>query len=306
MAKLVSEGQRPKFQQVYVIHSLTFTACIFLSTIDGDTEVFVMADDKIPEYYQPEADNSVKGREKQEEQDAVAGHRGLTPSKAVAPLAMISTSSAGASNAGNGMTGPPFLSELPVRGGSHLGAQLVQTDMGTEQQATYVESGAISGVTNPSIHHSAASLPMSEILTSPHDTTDRRHSLVFNSSADFSTQGGTAMYPQQWQPASTAPATSPLYASFAHQQTPTAQSSYGAQPSLNLQHSQQPYLPPHYDGLQRTPSFDPHQGHLFRSNAVAQPSVGHTQGYPNYLSSDNRGLPGSNIKLESLSRQHMQ
>ncbi|PKS10339.1 hypothetical protein jhhlp_002090 [Lomentospora prolificans] len=276
--------------------------------IDGDMEVFVMADDKIPEYYQTESENSLKAtREKHDEHEAPIAHRGLTPSKAaVSSHPMMSTSGASGTNTTNSITAPQFLSELPVRGGSHLSAQLVQSDMGSEQQASYVEGATISGVTNPSIHHSAASLPMSEILASPHDTTDRRHSLVFNSSTDFSAQGNTAIYPQQWQPASTAPATSPMYSSFQHQQTPTAQPNYSAQTNLGLQQGQQPYLPPQYDGLPRTPSFDPHQGHLFRSNPVAPPNVGHSQGYPNYLSSDNRGLPGSNIKVESLSRPHLQ
>jgi len=275
--------------------------------LDGDTEVFVMADDKIPEFYQNESDGSLKtGREKHDDQDAPIGHRGLSPPKPVAPHPMIPTNAAtGATNTAGNISAPQFLSELPVRGGSHLPTQLVQPEMGSEQQASYVESAGIGGVANTSIHHTAPSLPMSEILASPHDTTDRRHSLVFNSPTDFSASGNTAMYSQQWQPASTAPATSPMY-SFPHQQTPAPQANYGAQPNMSLQQGQQQYLPQQYEGLQRAAApFDPNHPHLYRQGPVTQPNVGHTQGYPNYLSSDNRGLPGSSIKPESLPRSHM-
>lgn len=220
--------------------------------------------------------------------------RGLSPPRPVAPHALIPTHSGASSNVG--LSSQPFLSELPVRGGAHLSTQMVHADMNAEQQQPpFVENGSIGAVGGASIHHSSNNLPMSEILTSPHDTPDRRQSFIFSPPGDFhQTPTNTSMYSQHWQTSSAAPAASPLYTSFNHQQTP-ATPTYGSQPAaMGLQQNQQQYMSQPYDPLARTPSFDTNNGPIFRPG-VSQAGVGQTQGYAGYIPSD-RG------KVDTLTR----
>ncbi|SPO01026.1 uncharacterized protein DNG_03774 [Cephalotrichum gorgonifer] len=276
--------------------------------IDGDTEVFVMADDKLPEFYQVETDTSPKIHEKHDDQDPGTVRRGLSPVKQqVPPHSLLPTNGNPGSNVPSGMQSQSFLSDLPVRDGAHLSTPMVHADMNPEQQSSFIGGASMGGVAGTSIHHGATNLPMPEILTSPHDTPDRRHSLVFNQPSDFPGPANTTMYPQHWQSSSAAPATSPMYTSFSHQQAAPAQT-YGTQPAIGIQQGQQQYIPQPYDPMARAPSFDPSHGQMFRAG-VNQTGVGHAQGgYPGYLPSDTRGMAAPNIgaKVDNLSRSHMQ
>lgn len=274
---------------------------------DGDTDVFVMADDKLPEFCQGESEGPLKIHEKHDEQDVRAARRGLSSPRPVAPHSLMPTHSGPGSAVPGGLPPQPFLSELPVRGGTHLSTQMVHADMNADQQSSFVENGNMGSVGGAPIHHGATNLPMSEILTSPHDTPDRRHSFVFSPPADFhQPPANTTMYSQHWQSSSAAPAASPMYTSFAHQQAPPTPT-YGTQPAIGLQQSQQQYMPQPYDPMARTPPFDANHGHIFRPG-VNQGGVGHTQGYTGYLPSDTRGMAASGVsaKAEPLSRPQMQ
>lgn len=274
---------------------------------DGDTDVFVMADDKLPELSQGETEGRLKMHEKHEEGSGPA-RRSVSSPRPVAPHAMMPTHSGAGSTVPSGLSSQPFLSELPVRAGTHLSTQMVHTDMNAEQQSSFVESGSMGTVGGTSIHGGATNLAMSEILTSPHDGPDRRQSFVFSPPTDFhQTSANTTMYTQNWQSSSAAPAATPMYTSFAHQQAPPTPT-YGAQPAIGLQQSQQQqYMPQPYDSMARTASFDANQNHMFRPG-VSPGGVGHTQGYTGYLSSDTRGMapPSVSAKAEPLSRPPMQ
>lgn len=266
-----------------------------------------MADDKLPEFSQSEPEGRLKMHEKHDEEESGSARRGISLPRPGAPHSMMPTHSGPGSTVPGSLSSQPFLSELPVRGGTHLSTQMVHTDMNAEQQPPFVESTGMGTVGSTSIHHGATNLPMSEILTSPHDGPDRRQSFVFSPPADFpQAPGNTAMYSQHWQSSSAAPAPSPLYTSFPHQQAPPTPT-YGAQPAMGLQQSQQQYMPQPYDPMARTPSFDASHGHIFRPG-VNQGGVGQTQGYTGYIPSDTRGMAPSGIsaKVEPLSRPQMQ
>ena len=265
-----------------------------------------MADDKLPEFYPGETEGSLKIHEKQEEQDSGMARRGLSSPRPVGPHAMMPTHSGPGPAMPAGLPSQPFLSELPVRGGSHLSTQMVHADINTEQQSSFVEGGNMGTVGNTAIHHGAPTLPMSEILASPHDAPDRRQSLVFSPPTDFQAPANTTMYSQHWQSSSAAPSNSPMYTSFAHQQGAPAPT-YGTQPAIGLQQNQQQYMPQPYDPMTRTPSFGTNQGQIFRPG-VNQQGVGHTQGYSGYLPPDTRGMPtpGINAKVETIPRPQMQ
>ena len=211
----------------------------------------MIADDKMPEHCQDETEGRSQMHEKRDEQNAGTSRRGLTSPRSVAPHGLMPTHSAPGSTVPGGLTSQPFLSELPVRGGTHLSTQMVHADMNPEQQSSFVEGGNLGTVGGAPIHHGATNLPMSEILTSPHEPPDRRQSFVFNPPADFHhAPANTTMYPQHWQSSSAAPAASPMYTSFAHQQAPPTPT-YGTQPAIGMQQSQQQYMPQPYEEERR-------------------------------------------------------
>ena len=261
-----------------------------------------MADDKLPEFSQGESEERLNMHEKHEEEEPSTARRALSSPRPVAPHTLMPTAHSGP----GGLPSQPFLSELPVRGGTHLPTQMVHPDINPEQQSSFVENGSMASVGGASIHHGATSLPMSEILASPHDVPDRRQSFVFNSPAEFhQASANTTMYSQHWQSSSAAPAASPLYTSFGHQPTPP-NPTYGTQPAIGLQQNQQQYMTQAYDTMARTPSFDASQSHIFRPG-VNQGEVGHAQGYTGYLPSETRGMApsGVNAKVDPLSRAQL-
>jgi hypothetical protein len=269
--------------------------------------VFVMADDKLPDYYEAEMGEPLKLRVKHEEHDPGALQRPLSTPKSATPHAIMSTHGGADSSMTHGMPSQEFLSELPVRGGTHISTQMVHADLNAVQQPPFVEGAGMAGVGGTSLQHGTASLTASEIIASPHDTPDRRHSLVFSPPADFPTSANTSLYSQHWPSSSSAgPAAPPMYTSFAHQQA-VATHSYGTQPALGLQPSQPQYLSQPYEPMPRTPTFDTSHGHIFRAG-VNQGGVGHAAGYSGYLSSDARGMaaPGIGAKGDGISRPQMQ
>jgi hypothetical protein len=63
----------------------------------------------------------------------------------------------------------------------------------------------------------------------------------------------------------------------------------------------QPYMNTSFDGIAR--GYDPSQAPMFRAGSVPQPPQVHpTQGY-DYMSHDNRGLPG--VKVDDVPRHAM-
>jgi hypothetical protein len=238
-----------------------------------------------------ENDDGVQTREDDEH-----GPTSITSSVSPPKNGLMHSASAGHSPAGNLQGGPFMGGDLPVRG-SQYAAHMIPSDIGHEHHH-FVDG--VSMVGGQTLHHNG-SLPMQvggEIIPNPHDAS-RRPSL-FNSPTDYSSPTAPSMYNQPWQPGSAAPSISSMYA-FTPQQATPAQAPFVGQASVPLPPNQ-PNL--RSDGLPPPGGYDHlmQSGNPFRAGNVTQPSVPQAQGYPHYLQHDTRTVPGSGVKVESLTR----
>jgi hypothetical protein len=237
-----------------------------------------MAEDKIPENYQSENDDGTQVRE-EDEQDPTSVGTNVSPPKMPPSHPLMQPASTDHSPAG-ALQGGPFIGELPVRGPQYAQA-MMHSDLGPEHH--FVEPG---------------SMPIHDMVPSPHDSS--RRPSIFSTTNEYTSPPGTGMYSQQWQPGTTAPTTTSMYA-FTTQQTTQTPGSYVTQPGVQLPQGQQ-YLGHGFDGMPRG-AFDPNQGHMFRPGPVG-PATVHTP-YTNYLSSDGRNMSGPTIKVDTMPRNHL-
>ncbi|KAM0436035.1 hypothetical protein ACHAPT_002927 [Fusarium lateritium] len=252
--------------------------------VDGTMEIYVMADDKIPETYASGNDDEGSIAKDEDDQDA--------PSTKLATVHGIMPSSTSHSS-GASLHGTPFLDNLPVRGNQYPPSMM--PDMPQEQH-TFVESNNLPVNSQSSVHSTGGSLTMDMGVPSTHDT--GRRSSIFNAPTEYGGQNGSTMYAQQWQPSSTAPNASSMY-TFT-QQPPNPSASAFVNPAVPMNQTQS-YMGASFDGLPR--GYDPNQPPIFRSGTVPQPPQVHaTQGY-DYIAHDNRGLP--NVKVDEVPRNPM-
>lgn len=260
---------------------------------DGDTMVFVMADDKIPDNYQSDNDENNPAKE-DDENDPSSISSSVSPHKTTAPHALIPASTADQSQAGTLQTGQ-FISDLPVRTAQYT-QPMVPPDLSQEQHA-YVEGGGMAVGTQGQMQPHA-SMAMAEICANPHDGS-RRPSL-FSSPTEYSAPSGPGLYSGNWQAGTTATSNASMYAFTPQHQQHPSQAPFVQPPSVPIAQGQQ-YLGPPFDGIAR--SYDPSQAGLFRTgpihNTVAQP-----QGYPGYM--ENRDIPNTALKMEPLGRTRLQ
>jgi hypothetical protein len=255
--------------------------------IDASTEVFVMADDKVPDNYQSDDDMDTCIAREEEGNDISGRASRISPSNAAGPHSIISGASSDHSPAT--LQGAPFMSDIPVRGPQYPPTMLPPEI--NPNQHSYVESGSIPVVTQPPLQgHS--SMHMQDMIPSPHDT-GRRTSLFSSPATDFPTGSGPNLYSNTWQQSTTAPTNAALYAFNTQTQTPPqSASNFVPQQGVPPQ-----YLGSQYHGL-------PHPNNVYRGGGgVGQSPVNHGgPGYQNFLTHDGRPMPGSGLKMEPLNR----
>ncbi|KAM0341152.1 hypothetical protein ACHAPU_010167 [Fusarium lateritium] len=253
--------------------------------IDGTTEVYVMADDKIPDSYASGNDDDGPMPKEEDDQDVPAN-------KLTAVHGLIPSSTSHSSGAS--LHGTPFLGgELPVRGNQY--PQSMMQDIAQDQHA-FVENNNIPINGQSAVHPTSGNLAIDMGVPPSHDS--GRRSSIFSAPAEYGGQNGTAIYTQQWQPGSAAPSSSSMY-TFTQQPTNPPATAF-VSPGVPMTQAQ-PYMNASFEGLTR--GYDPNQSTMFRTGGVSQPPQVHpAQGY-DYMPHDNRGLPG--IKVDDVSRHAM-
>ncbi|KXH45987.1 hypothetical protein CNYM01_03953 [Colletotrichum nymphaeae SA-01] len=246
--------------------------------VDGDAQVFVMSEDKFSENYP--SDNEDNGFVKEEDE-----HPSITssvsPSKTGAPHDLLHNSTSDHSPTGP-LHGGPYMSDMPMRGQQQYSTQMLSSNMHPEHH--FVETN--------NIHQSG--MPLQDLVPTTHDP--HRRASLYTSPTEYSTTNNAGIYSQPWQGSSAAPGGASVY-SFTPQQPGTGQGHF-ANPSVPLNQNQ--YIPTPYDNISRS-GFD----QVFRPVSASQTPVQNSQGFPNYLPTDTRGLPGSGGKAEALARGQM-
>lgn len=238
-----------------------------------------MSEDKFPESYP--SDNEDNGFVKEEDE-----HPSITssvsPSKTGAPHDLLHTSSNDHSPTGT-LHGGAYMSEMPMRG-QQYSTQMLPTNIHPEHH--FVESN--------NIH--TPGMPLQDLVPAPHDP--HRRSSMYTSPTEYPNAAPAGMYTQPWQGASTAPGGASVY-SFTPQQPGPAQGHYT---NTSVPLAQNQYIPSPYDSMSRG-GFD--QGGMFRPVSASQTPVQNSHGFPGYLPTDTRGLPGPGGKTEPLTRGQM-
>ncbi|OLN93991.1 hypothetical protein CCHL11_03433 [Colletotrichum chlorophyti] len=245
--------------------------------IDGDGMVFVMSEDKFPENYP--SDNEDNGFVKEEdEHPSIASS--ASPSKTEPVPGLLHTSSNDHSPAAN-LQGGTYMSEMPMRG-QQYSTQMLSSNIHSDHH--YVESNNL---------HPSGGMPLQELVPTTHDS--NRRSSIYTSPTEYPNAASTGMYAQPWQGGSAAPGGPPVY-SFTPQQSGSAQGHFG---NASVPITQNQYIPTPYESMSRG-GFD--QGAMFRPVSGSQTPVQNSQAFPGYLPTDGRGLPGSSVKPDSLTR----
>ena len=250
-----------------------------------------MADDKIPDSYQSDNEDSGPAKE-DEDPDPSSIQSSVSPQKTVAPHGLMQVGPPEQSPGGN-IQGGPFMGELPVRG-PHYQPHILPPELGAGQHA-YVEGGNM-GVSNSAPLQTAGSMSLQEIIPDPHSQS-RRPSL-FNSPQEYGNPSAPGMYPA-WQQATTAPSNSPMYAFTPQQPQQPQQGPFVQQQPMQMGQNQQ-FMGPSFDTLPRG-SYDSNQGDMFRAGNVGSATVSHTQTFPTYIPHDAR----AGIKMETMGRSHL-
>ncbi|KAJ9154838.1 hypothetical protein NKR23_g2420 [Pleurostoma richardsiae] len=265
--------------------------------IDADTEVYVMADDKIPENYQSD-DGDGPASKDEEEQDQIPAPSSvppnLSPTKTTSQ-GMILTNTADQGPTGS-LQGSSFMSNLPVRP-PHYQSPLVPAELSGSQQS-YVEGGSLS-VNSQAPLQPPSAMSLQEPYPDPHGASRRQ--TMFASPTEYANPPGPALY-QGWQQSTTAPSNSPMYA-FTQQHQAPQQGPFVQQPAVPIA-AAPPYLGQSFDGIHRA-TYDPNQSTMFRNNSVPPVTVPHTQAYPSYLPHDTRELHPVELKADPLLRGPM-
>ncbi|ROV98939.1 hypothetical protein VSDG_03675 [Cytospora chrysosperma] len=269
--------------------------------IDAETEVYVMADDKIPDNYQSDDEDDDVPKDDDDEADQAPTSSTASPPKA-SDHGLLSTPSTDQSPAGN-LHGGPFLGELPVRGHQYHQPTLLQPDL-SAGQSSFVEANSMGVNSNQPPLSQAASIPLQETFSDPH-ASSRRPSL-YTSPTEYGSTSASGMY-QTWHQTNAPSAPSVYSFNHQHQQQPHQSGSYVDQQPVPLTQTSQFPETASFDSMQRS-SYDTAPTSLYRTTSVPQGlAPPHpTQSFPSYLSPhDPRGLPGSSMKIEPLGRGHL-
>lgn len=236
--------------------------------VDADTEVMVMAENKVPDSWQDEED-AYEATQEEENNETTTASSDVKPDHNNLPAI------AGSENNPTGsMPTSSFMSELPVRGNAYTQPSIMQSDLNAAS-SNFVENGSLN-VNNPQSMPPSHGLPLSETFSDP-NASARRTSLYASPTEYGTSSQSTNMYSTWHQ--SNPPATSPVY-SFHHQQQathPTA--AYVEQQHVPLTQTPQYLEAPPFDNMHNSSSS------LFRPTSVPQGPVNPhtTHSFPNYL-----------------------
>ncbi|KAL7786734.1 hypothetical protein V8C37DRAFT_287279 [Trichoderma ceciliae] len=236
--------------------------------IDGSTEVYVMAEDKMLESYASDTEDA--GFIKDEEDHDVS--RPKLPAAQCLPH----PTSAEASSA-TSIRGPTFMNDMTVRANAFPQSMIPEI---TPQQHTFVEGNTMSVHSGQPVATTAAGNIALDMVASPHDASRRQS--VFS---DYASPGGN-IYGQQWPQASTATSGSSMYP-YAQQQT-SAQSTPFVGSGVSMTPNQ-PFIASTFEAHRN--DYDQNGNQIFRSGDLAQaPPVNQQQGYGYAMSNDARGM----------------
>ncbi|KAJ6444795.1 kinesin [Purpureocillium lavendulum] len=237
--------------------------------IDDSTEVYVMAEDKVPESYTSDNDDGSFNIKEEDEHD-------VQRSKASVAHPLAHTPTTAATN-GHGLHGgpSPFMGDLPVRG-TPFHPPMIQTDI-APQQHSFVESNGLPVSDQSTVSTGSGGLTI-DLVTSPHDGS--RRPSVFS---EYASPGGGSMYHQPWQQGSTGPNSSSMYAYTAQQATSQQPAFVSQAVTLN---AGQPFMTNSFESSPR-PEYDANGNAIFRGGDMPPAPVGQPQGY--YVPNDGRG-----------------
>ncbi|PHH82348.1 hypothetical protein CDD83_3297 [Cordyceps sp. RAO-2017] len=240
--------------------------------IDDSTEVYVMAEDKLPESYA--SDNDEAAFVKDEEP-----HHDLQRSKPAAAAAhcLGHTPTTAPANGHGGLHGAAgaYMGDLPVRG-TPFHPPMIQTEM-APQQHSFVESGGLPVNGQAAVSGGGGALSL-DLVTSPHDTS--RRPSVFS---EYASPSAGSIYSQQWSQSSAGPNAPSLYA-YTAQQPPAQPPAFVNQ---TVQISPGPsFMGSSFEGSPR-PDYDASGNSLFRTGDMSQTPVSQQQSY--YVPGDGRG-----------------
>ncbi|KAL1894697.1 hypothetical protein Sste5346_005670 [Sporothrix stenoceras] len=306
--------------------------------IDGTTNVYIMIEDKIPDNYTSENDESATIKE-DEDQEVMRGPVTISPRRQM-PGALIAparaTTSSGAPMSANTSTpshsgdhspgtGMPngtatsaahqFMSELPHRNHpTYPPSQLMHPELGANDHHTgYVDSSGLGVSNSPSHHHHAglaeshSGVTLQQMVPNPHETS--RRSSIFSPTTDYNnTPTSTSVY-QTWQQGSNAPSASPLYA-FTPQQAqiqtqPQAQHAQHGFPQapVGMPPQNHGYMGHGFEQLPRNTYETTAHDAIFRQSNVPPGAVNPQGTYSMQLApQDARALPGHGLKSEPPNR----
>lgn len=236
--------------------------------IDGSTEIYVMAEDKVPESYVSENDDAASFIKEDEDVEPTAKPT-TTMGSSMRPA--LRTDSATLS----GIPTEAFIGELPMRGSQFHPPMM--NDLAS--QHSFVDSGNMPVHSQAGVAATGSSLSL-DLVQSPHDAS--RRASVFS---DFPSPGGNNMYPQQWQASSNAASASPMYAYATQQQNmePGTFVSSGVPMDPN-----QSFMTTPFEEAPR-PGYSGGQNGIFRPEEMPPGTVAQASGY-NYVTNDGRGM----------------
>ncbi|KOS18982.1 Uncharacterized protein ESCO_001154 [Escovopsis weberi] len=256
--------------------------------IDGSTEVYVMAEDKLaePESYTSENEEAGVCRD---DEDHGGPRSKPAPAQGLQHTATIENGPAPT------LRGNAYLGDISVRNTQF--AQPMMADMAA-QQHSFVENGGISvHAAQPVTSAGASSMPL-DLVASPHDNTGRRPSVY----SEYASPG-TSMYPQQWStPATGASAPPPMYP-YAAQQAASQPASFVSQPVTMS--SSQTFMSSPFEGSARS-EYDPSANAMFRASELPQAPVSQQQGYGYTLPDDGQAMRALTQVVDSVHRAPMQ
>ncbi|KAK0759692.1 hypothetical protein N5P37_007880 [Trichoderma harzianum] len=235
--------------------------------IDGTTEVYVMAEDKMPESY---ASDNEEATYIKDEDDHEARSKPLAAQCLPHPAGSEPSSA-------TSIRPPTFINDMTVRANAFPPSMITELPA---QPHTYVEGGTMSVHSSQPVATTAATNIALDMVPSPHDAS--RRPSVFS---DYASPGG--MYSQQWPQASTNTNASTMYP-YAQQQTTTQSASFvGSGVSMT---SNQTFIPNSFETPHRN-EYDQTGAPIFRSGDLSQaPPVTQQQGYGYTMSNDTRGM----------------
>ncbi|RFU72839.1 hypothetical protein TARUN_9412 [Trichoderma arundinaceum] len=237
--------------------------------IDGSTEVYVMAEDKMPESYASDTEDT--GFIKDEDEHDVS--RPKPP-----PAQCLPHPTSAEPSSATSIRGPTFMNDMTVRANAFPQSLIPEIPA---QQHNFVEGGAMSVHSGQPVATTAANNIALEMVASPHDAS--RRPSVFS---DYASPGGN-LYSQQWPQASTAANGSSMYP-YAQQQT-TAQPTPFVGSGVSMTPNQ-PFIASTFEAPHRS-DYDQNGNPIFRSGDLSQaPPVNQQQGYGYTMASDTRGM----------------